>query len=140
MQSIEENNLIIARLFTDEDLIQSLKAVCQKHAVETAIVISIIGQIKQFTLGYFDGQKYLYDDFSEVYELLSVSGMISWSPEDNEYKLHLHVIVGNREKQTLGGHLTRGLVQATNEIILLKTPIKVKRKLESTGLMGLYLE
>jgi predicted DNA-binding protein with PD1-like motif len=124
MQSIEENNLIIARLFTGDDLIESLKTLCQKHKVETAVIISIIGQLKQFTLGYFDGEKYLYDEFPSVHELLSVSGMVSWSEEDNEYKYHLHIVVGNEEKTDLRRAFDQGLVQATNEIILLKTKIK----------------
>ncbi len=140
MQSIEEHNLIVARLFTDEDLVESLREICRKHEVTAAIIISVIGQLKQFTLGYFDGRKYLYDDFPEVHELLSVAGMVSRSREDDEYQFHLHAVVGNKEKQTFGGHLTKGLVQHTSEIALLKTHIKVKRKMEETGLLGLYLE
>ncbi len=31
MQSSEENGLVIARLFTDEDVFQSLKEICLKH-------------------------------------------------------------------------------------------------------------
>jgi len=140
MQSTEQNNLIIGRLFTDEDLMQSLKTICQKHNVETAIMLSAIGQLKNFTLGYFDGQKYIYHDFTDVHELITISGMISWSPEDKEYKLHLHTTVGNKEAHTFSGHLRQGSVQSTNEIVLLKTNIKVKRKKEETGLTGLYLE
>jgi predicted DNA-binding protein with PD1-like motif len=140
MQSNEEHGIIVARLFGDEDVFQSLKEICLKHEVETAIILSAIGQIKQFTLGFFNGKEYLSQDFVNTHELLSIQGMISRSREQNDYQFHLHAVVGNEEKQTFGGHLFKGKVQVTNEIVILKTHIKVKRRKEETGLLGLYLE
>lgn len=141
MQSVEEHGLIIIRLFPGEDLFQSLQAICRKHKVSTAIVVSAIGQIKQFALGYFDGQKYLMQDYIETHELLSISGMISRSEDENEYKYHLHAVVGNERQQVFGAHLFKGIVEVANEIVLLKTDIPVKRKKdEKTGLQSLYLE
>jgi len=41
----------------------------------------------------------------------------------------------------IGGHLIKGKVEVTNEIVLLKTNLKMRRKLEeSTGLQGMFLE
>jgi predicted DNA-binding protein with PD1-like motif len=141
MQSKEEHDLIIIRLFPGDDLFQSLKEICRKHEVETAIFLSAVGQLKQFTLGYFDGKEYLYQDFAAVHELLSISGMISLAREENDYKFHLHATVANTEKQASGGHLFRGIIEGTGEIVLQKSPIKVQRKKdEATGLTGLYLE
>jgi uncharacterized protein len=141
MQSKEENGIIIARLFSDEDLFQSLREICQKYKVETGIILSDIGQIKNFTLGYFNGKNYLMTDYTQVHELLSISGMISWSEEDKEYKFHLHAEVGNEAKQAFGGHLWKAIVQSANEVVILKTSLKVKRKKDAdVGLVGLYLE
>jgi predicted DNA-binding protein with PD1-like motif len=141
VQSKEENGIIIARLFTDEDLFQSLKEICQKYKVETCVVLSDIGQIKNFTLGYFNGKNYEMSDYSQVHELLSISGMVSWSEEDKDYKFHLHAEVGNAAKQAFGGHLWKGSVQSANEVVLLKTGLKVQRKKDADiGLVGLYLE
>ena len=140
MQSNEEHGLIIARLITEEDIFQSLKEICRKHEVVNAIILSAIGQIKQFTLGFFTGKEYLSQDFINIHELLSIQGMISWSAQENDYQFHLHAVVGNEEKQAFGGHLFKGKVQVTNEIVILKTHIKVKRKKEETGLLGLYLD
>ena len=67
MQSSEEHGLIIVRLFTDEVLFQSLKEVCRKHKVSTAIILSAIGQIKHFTLGYFNGKDYLLQDYTKTH-------------------------------------------------------------------------
>ena len=45
------------------------------------------------------------------------------------------------EKKVVGGHLISAKVEVTNEIVLLKTDLKFKRKLEeSTGLEGMFLE
>jgi predicted DNA-binding protein with PD1-like motif len=141
MQSKEENGIIIARLFSDEDLFESLRTICQKYKVETCVVLSDIGQIKQFTLGYFNGKNYEMSDYSQVHELLSISGMISWSEEEKDYKFHLHAEVGNAAKQAFGGHLWKGIVQSANEVVLLKASLKVKRKQDpGIGLVGLYLE
>ena len=59
MQSKEQSNVIIARLFADEDIFQSLNEICRKHEVKTAVILSAIGQIKKFNMGYFDGKNYL---------------------------------------------------------------------------------
>jgi predicted DNA-binding protein with PD1-like motif len=141
MQSIEEKGLIIIRLFTDEDLIHALKDICGQRRVQTAVVVSAIGQIKNFKLGYFDGEKYLTRDCPEVHELLSISGIVSRSPQGNGYDIHLHASVGRSDHQVLGGHLTQAVVQATNEIVLMTTDLKVQRRFDqTTGLMGLFLE
>ena len=140
MQSKEENNLALVRLFTDEDIYQSLKEVCQRHKVETAVVLCGLGQLKQFTLGYFKERgNYTPQEYEKPHELLSLDGIISH--EQGEYKFHLHAVLGNEEKEAIGGHLIKGTVHVTNEIALLKTGIKVIRKVdEKTGLQGLFLE
>lgn len=140
MQSKEENNLILVRLFSDEDIYQALKEVCLKHKVDTAVVLSGLGQLKQSTLGYFKEKgNYTPQEFVAPHELLSLDGIISH--EAGEYKFHLHAVLGNEKKQAFGGHLLKGIAHVTNEIALLKTGIKVKRKVDAgTGLQGMFLE
>lgn len=140
MQSKEENNLILVRLFPGEDIYRALKEVCQKHKVETAVVLSGLGQLKQFELGYFKEKgNYMPQEFEKAHELLSLTGNISL--QDGEYNFHLHAILGDEQKKTVGGHLIKGKVEVTNEIALLKTGVKMKRKLEEdTGLQGMFLE
>ena len=140
MQSKEENNLILVRLFPGEDIYGALKEVCQKHKVETAVVLSGLGQLKQFELGYFKEKgNYMPQEFDKAHELLSLTGNISL--QNGEYNFHLHAILGDEQKKTVGGHLIKGKVEVTNEIALLKTGVKMKRKLEEdTGLQGMFLE
>ena len=74
MQSKEERGLIIVRLFTDEDIFHSLREICRKYQVETAVFVSAIGQVKKFTLGYFNGKEYLLQDYEKTHELISIAG------------------------------------------------------------------
>ncbi len=140
MQSKEEQNLIFVRLFPGEDIYEELEKVCKKHNVETAVVLSGLGQLKQFELGYFKEKgNYTPQKFDEPHELLSLTGNVS--KQDGEYVFHLHAALGNQEKKVVGGHLIRGRVSVTNEIVLLKTSLKVKRRVtETTGLNELFLE
>ena len=140
MQSKEENGLIFIRLFPGEDIYCELKKVCQKYKVETAVVLSGLGQLKHFELGYFKEKgNYTLREFEKAHELLCLTGNISL--QEGEYNFHLHAVLGNEEKEVVGGHLIRGEVEVTNEIVLLKTGLRIKRKLEeNTGLQGMFLE
>jgi len=140
MRSKEEGSLIFVRLFSNEDIYRELEQVCQKHEVVTAVVLSGVGQLKQFELGYFKGKgDYAPRGFEKPHELLSLTGSIS--NQEGKYDFHIHAVLGNEEKNVVGGHLIKGIVEVTNEIVLLKTSLKVKRKLEeSTGLQGMFLE
>lgn len=141
MQSVEEHGLIIVRLFPGEDLFQSLKDICGKHEVTIAVVISAVGQLNPFTLAYFDRREYSPQEFVEIHELLSISGLITRVREANDYQFHFHAALANNEKKVVGGHLVKGIIEGTGEIVLLKSHIKAQRKKdESTGLQGLYLE
>ena len=74
MQSKEEDGLIFIRLFPGEDIYHELEEVCQKHKVKTAVVLSGVGQLKQFELGYFkektpDSLQYVIHDLFETITL-----------------------------------------------------------------------
>ncbi|MBN2065712.1 MAG: DUF296 domain-containing protein [Candidatus Thermoplasmatota archaeon] len=140
MKSKEQDNILIIRLFPEEDIHERLKEACKKHSVITAVVLSGIGQVKHIQLGYFKEKgSYVVDTYHTPHELLSLSGNICH--QGDEYLLHLHAVLGNAQKGTIGGHLVAGIVEVTNELVLLKTPIKITRKVEeTTGLSGMYIE
>jgi len=140
MQSKEENGLVFIRLFPDEDIHEKLKEACKLHDVKTAIVISGLGQLKNFCLGYFkEKNNYTPEKFDTPHELLSLTGNVC--QQDEDYMLHLHAVLGDEKKNVVGGHLIEGEVETTNEIVLFKTDMVVKRKLEGkTGLKGMFLE
>ena len=117
MQSKEEGNIIFIRLFPDEELQEKLKETCRLYNVKTAVVLSGIGQLKKIQLGYFRGKNnYSPENFDAPHELLSLTGNIC--KQDGDYLLHLHVVLGNEKKNTVGGHLIDGKVEITNEIVM----------------------
>ncbi|MBN2186819.1 MAG: DNA-binding protein [Dehalococcoidia bacterium] len=72
----------------------------------------------------------------EPHELLSLTGNIF--NQEGEYNFHLHAVPGDEGKNVVGGHLMSGQVEVTNEIVLLKTDLEIKRLLEeSSGLEGM---
>jgi len=140
MQTKENNNLIFIRLFPGEKLNEKLVEVCKKHKVKTAVIISGIGQLKNFELGYFkEKNNYMKEKFDKPHELLSLNGTTCRQKDD--YVVHLHATVGDENKKAIGGHLFDGTVEITNEIILMKSDAEIFRRLEEkTGLKGMFLE
>jgi len=140
MQTKEKDNLIFIRLFSDEDLNKKLEEACRKYNVKTAVVLSGLGQLKKFTLGYFkEKNNYCPEKFDKPHEITALTGSIIC--QNDEYVFHLHATLTAEDKKAVGGHLLNGVVEVTNEIILLKTDIDVERKFEEeTGLKGLFLE
>jgi predicted DNA-binding protein with PD1-like motif len=140
MQSKEKDHLIFIRLFPKEDVFEKIQEACEKHHVISAVVLSGIGQLHQFSLGYFKKKgEYVPMDFNEPYELVSLSGLIN--KQNSSYEFHLHASFGDEQKNTVSGHFIKGEVSVTAEIVLQKTLIELRRKVEDeTGLKGLFLE
>ena len=71
METKQKDNLIFIRLFPDEDIYPALNEVCHKYKVTTAVVLSGVGQLKQFELGYFKEKgNYTPQQFETPHELL----------------------------------------------------------------------
>lgn len=140
MEFSSDKNLIFIRLFPGEDIFASLREACKREAVETAVVVSGLGQLVDFSLGYFKEKgDYAPEGFSEPHELVALSGIIS--KHDKDYNFHLHAALSDKEKKLVGGHLIKGSVSVTNEIVLLKSKAGIKRRLEEkTGLLGMFFE
>ncbi len=138
MKTKEKNNLIFIRLFPGEEIYKNLKEACKKHSLQTGVILSGIGQVKNIELGYFKEKgNYTPQSFEESFELLSLNGNII---KDDDYNFHLHAVLGNEDKKSIGGHLIKAQISVTGEIVILKTNLQLKRKKEEeTGLDGLYL-
>lgn len=126
MEFREKNGSVIARLFPGEELVKGLKDLCGSLGGETYVVVSAVGQIVDSEVGYFVSKgDYSPEVFEGPLELLGLSGIINL--EGEEYIPHLHVILGDREKNVHGGHLLMATVSITAEIALLYVPIPVNR-------------
>jgi predicted DNA-binding protein with PD1-like motif len=134
VQSSEENNRIIIKLDDGQNLFSELGKIMMKHGAESAIILSGIGMLQDFEIGYYDGGKYLTKHFGEPMELVSMHGSIAASQESS---IHIHVALANEEHNVIGGHLMKAKVCVLNEIVLLKMDqIELNRALNDKS--GLY--
>jgi predicted DNA-binding protein with PD1-like motif len=66
-------------------------------------------------------------------EVVSLVGDISMYKD--EYKVHAHVVLADEKGAAYGGHLIKGTVHPTLEIILDESPLYLKREMdENSGL------
>ena len=134
MQSSEENNRIIAKLDDGQNLFSALGKIMMKHGAESAVILSGIGMLRDFELGYYDGGKYITKLFNEPMELLSMHGSIAASEESS---IHIHVALADEGHNVIGGHLMKAKVCVLNEIVLQKLDrIELGRRLNEKS--GLY--
>jgi predicted DNA-binding protein with PD1-like motif len=137
MEYAEDKGLIMIRLHQDEDLFESLKRVCEACGVRTGVFLSGIGMLKQAELSFFVKQgRYATVLFPEPLELVSMTGNVIY--QDGQYHFHTHAVLAKESKEAMAGHLSRGKVNVTNEIVILKSDIRARRTLDgATGLMAL---
>ncbi len=136
MQSEEENDIVVIKLDNGEDLLDSLNSIIGKHEIGSALILSGIGMLKDFEIGYYNGSEYENKLFEDPMELLSMHGSIA---EGSESKIHIHVSLASSDHKVFGGHLVNAKVCMLNEIILRKLNIiTLLRELnEKSGLLEL---
>jgi hypothetical protein len=80
-----------------------------------------IGAFANVTVAWFDLEKKKYQpiEISEQVELISLIGDIAES--DGKPSVHAHICVGKRDGSAHGGHLQKGTVRPTLELILIES-------------------
>ncbi len=134
MQYQKYEDLVFIRLDENENLIESLKKVCMELETVTAVILSGVGQLQRVKIGYYkEKDNYFPQEYKERFELLSITGTII--KQDDEYKPHIHVVLGREDKTTIGGHLLEGIIGVTGEVILKLSEMEIKRRYNpNTGL------
>jgi predicted DNA-binding protein with PD1-like motif len=116
------------RIDKDEEIISSILKFVSDEKIQAGTVAGI-GALTEVTLGYFDRQakKYKKRIFNDVYELLSLSGSISYIGEGPI--VHAHCILGDIGYNVIGGHLFSGIVAVTAEIYIRTFADKLNREM-----------
>ncbi|MFN7991088.1 MAG: PPC domain-containing DNA-binding protein [Candidatus Micrarchaeia archaeon] len=128
---------ILIRLDDGDEIIASLKAVCGKENVASALV-SGIGAARKAEIAHFDTKEKRYNTkkFEGMLEIVSLSGNITQL--DDGPAAHLHIAISRHDYSTLSGHLMSAEVYPTCEIVLLPYSAKITRKHD--GKTGLNLQ
>ncbi|HOJ82788.1 MAG TPA: DNA-binding protein [Acetomicrobium flavidum] len=137
---VRNDNYLIVRLRDGDDFFERLTAVLEEEKIRSAILVSAVGMMRDVEIGWFGGEEYQKKTLSEPMELLSMTGSVN-EKEDGSLFMHLHVVLGSSELNTVGGHLFRATVHQTNELVfLLPRGITLKRLTEGEGLLRLFPE
>jgi len=112
------DNYLVLRLEKNEEIIATLRVALQRVKIEGAFFYGL-GVGKELELGYFDAQhkSYVRKEFHDEYEFTSLVGNVSMV--DGELVIHCHVAITDAAFNAFGGHLFKGTVPATLEIIIL---------------------
>lgn len=125
---------IVVRLDPGDEILASLKEVCEKENVQTASVQGI-GATNRFKMGVYDleKQEYKMNVFQETAEITALVGNVTRN--NGEVYLHLHMTVGDLEGRAIGGHLNEAYISVTGEIVMHLLDAEVTRKQDpQTGL------
>lgn len=131
------NDKIVVRIDKDEEIVSSLSKLCSLENIKLGSV-SGIGAAKETTIGVFDvdSQKYFSKTICGLFEISNLSGNISQM--NGETYLHLHITIGNVDKnEVFAGHLNSAVVGATAEIVVSVIDGEVSRKKDAS--IGLNL-
>lgn len=128
----EEPRTHVLVLAAEEEASQQLLSFAKQRQPGSAS-LTAIGAFERCTLGYFDWQqkKYLEIPVDQQVEVLSFIGNLTWN--EGEPKLHAHVVVGLRDGSTRGGHLLKGFVRPTLEVVLVESPQHLQRRYDSAS-------
>lgn len=110
-------NTIVARIDKGEEILEQVKDIALKENIKLAN-INALGAIGDFTVGVFKTaeKKYYGNTFKGDYEIVSLTGTINTM--NGEFYSHLHMAAGDVEGKVFGGHLNRGVISATCEMVI----------------------
>ena len=128
------NDTLVIRMDRGEEILATLKTVCEKENVKLATV-SAIGATDEFTVGVLDvgSKKYISNDFKGYYEIVALGGNVN--TRNGEYYAHLHMCAADKNGVAAGGHLNRAVISATCEMFVRVIDAKIEREFnEEVGL------
>jgi uncharacterized protein len=122
-------------LETGEEIATRLQTFAERERLAAA-QITAIGALSDAELNFFDweSKRYLPNDVREQVEVASLNGDVAIGL-DGKPTIHMHAVLGRRDGSALAGHLTRGHVRPTLEIIVTESPAHLCKKHDpETGL------
>jgi uncharacterized protein len=114
-------------LETGDEAMHALESWAAEQRVR-ASQFSAIGAFERATVAYFDwsSKQYIPIAIDEQVEVLTLSGDITI--EKDKRKVHAHVVLGKSDATAHGGHLMKGFVRPTLEVIVTELPRHLYRR------------
>jgi len=120
---------ILARLFPGEEIIESLKALTREARIPAGSLAGL-GAVNDVTLALYEtaSRSYRTTRLEEELEVVSLTGNLSWLGGDPV--VHAHGVVSRADCSTVAGHIMRGIVSITLEVMVEVYSERVERKPE----------
>jgi len=117
----------VLRAEIGEEIQETLRQFAQAVKLKAAFYQGI-GALTQVELAFFCTDLKTYDRrfFNDEYELITLTGNLS--SQDGVPVAHSHAAIGTRNFETYSGHLVRGVVCVTAEILVTPLDIPLTRK------------
>jgi predicted DNA-binding protein with PD1-like motif len=122
---------------TGEEVMSNLKAFAKSNRL-AASHFTAIGAFRDAMLGYYDWERkeYTKNPVREQVEAVSLIGDIV-DDEKGEPQVHAHVVLGKSDGVALGGHLLDAHVRPTLEVVLIESPVHLRRRFDSRSGLAL---
>ncbi len=116
------------RLKRGEDLLQSIREVCQEKHIRGGVILSGVGCILRGRVR--DASGVTIREIGEHCEIVSLNGTVS------ETRCHVHIALSREDLTTIGGHLCEGcIVNTTCELVIGELPA-IRFGVEADGETG----
>ena len=125
---------VLIRLDDGDEVVASLKEVCRREGIGSALV-SGIGAAKRAEIAHYDTKEKRYNTIKleGMLEIVSLSG--NMARLEGEAVAHLHIAISRHDFSTLSGHLMKAEICPNCEIVLIPLGSEIERKFdERTGL------
>ena len=113
-----KGQLAALRFEDGDDFLPLFKHALQEHGITSAVILSGIGMLRDFSIGWLGPEGYEKQEFSAPHELLSLSGTVNVKPDGSVF-VHPHATLSEQNLTARGGHLFAGIVNNTLEVVLL---------------------
>jgi len=124
----------VFRVAPDRELSSAIADYCRESGISSAVVVGIIGSLREARLNYLVELpgRYISHDYAGPLEIVAAQGTVAL--KDTETLTHVHIQLASQQG-CHGGHLARGIVFSTAEVVIAELDYQLHRQTDDyTGL------
>ena len=137
----KQGRRFLVKILPGESLVESINELVNKEKIQSAVILSAIGSVKNVHLKDIKSgaklpitsARLITHEIEGPLELLGLTGNIV-PGEDEKVDCHLHIMASKASGDVIGGHMFNAEVFATCEIVLVELMVEgIERQLSKTG-------
>jgi len=137
----KQGRRFLVKILPGESLVESINELVNKEKIQSAVILSAIGSVKNVHLKDIKSgaklpitsARLITHEVEGPLELLGLTGNIV-PGEDDKVDCHLHIMASKASGDVIGGHMFNAEVFATCEIVLVELVVDgIERQLSKTG-------